>query len=121
MIITHLRATNWRNFQQIDVPLTVRQFIVGPNASGKSNLLDIFRFLQDIAKNEGGGLQEAVAGRGGVPIIRNLVTEQEAEIAIDISLADTLQRDESYRSRPAPASPAELFRCTRYLDDVRRD
>ena len=28
----------------------------------------------------------AVAGRGGVPIIRNLVTEQEAEIAIDISL-----------------------------------
>ena len=69
MIITHLRATNWRNFQQIDVPLTVRQFIVGPNASGKSNLLDIFRFLQDIAKNEGGGLQEAVAGRGGVPII----------------------------------------------------
>ena len=121
MIITHLRATNWRNFQQIDVPLTVRQFIVGPNASGKSNLLDIFRFLQDIAKNEGGGLQEAVAGRGGVPIIRNLVTEQEAEIAIDISLADTLQRDESYRSRPAPASTAELFRCTRYLDDVRRD
>ena len=34
---------------------------------------------------------------------------------------DTLQRDESYRSRPAPASPAELFRCTCYLDDVRRD
>ena len=34
---------------------------------------------------------------------------------------DTLQRDESYRSRPAPASPARLFRCTRHLDDVRRD
>ena len=97
MIITHLRATNWRNFQQIDVPLTVRQFIVGPNASGKSNLLDIFRFLQDIAKNEGGGLQEAVAGRGGVPIIRNLVTEQEAEIAIEISLADTLESPETWR------------------------
>ena len=97
MIITHLSATNWRNFQQIDVPLTVRQFIVGPNASGKSNFLDIFRFLQDIAKNEGGGLQEAVAGRGGVPIIRNLVTEQEAEIAIEISLADTLESPETWR------------------------
>ena len=97
MIITHLSATNWRNFQQIDVPLSVRQFIVGPNASGKSNLLDIFRFLQDIAKNEGGGLQEAVAGRGGVPIIRNLVTEQEAEIAIDISLADTLESPETWK------------------------
>ena len=97
MIITHLSATNWRNFQQIDVPLSVRQFIVGPNASGKSNLLDIFRFLQDIAKNEGGGLQEAVAGRGGVPIIRNLVTEQEAEIAIDISLADTSESPETWK------------------------
>lgn len=97
MIITHLSATNWRNFQQIDVPLSVRQFIVGPNASGKSNLLDIFRFLQDIAKNEGGGLQEAVAGRGGVPIIRNLVTEQEAEIAIEISLADTLESPETWK------------------------
>ena len=97
MIITHLSATNWRNFQQIDVPLTVRQFIVGPNASGKSNFLDIFRFLQDIAKNEGGGLQEAVAGRGGVPIIRNLVTEQEAEIAIEIRLADTLESPETWR------------------------
>ena len=97
MIITHLSATNWRNFRQIDVPLSERQFIVGPNASGKSNFLDIFRFLQDIAKNEGGGLQEAVAGRGGVPIIRNLVTEQEAEIAIEISLADTLESPETWR------------------------
>ena len=34
---------------------------------------------------------------------------------------DNLQRDESYRSRPAPASTVGLFRCTRYLDDVRRD
>ena len=34
---------------------------------------------------------------------------------------DTLQRDESHRSRPAPASPERLFRCTCYLDDVRQD
>ena len=97
MIITHLSATNWRNFRQINVPLSVRQFIVGPNASGKSNFLDIFRFLQDIAKNEGGGLQEAVAGRGGVTTIRNLVAEREAEIAIEVSLADTLESPETWR------------------------
>ena len=34
---------------------------------------------------------------------------------------DNLQRDESYRSRPAPASTPGLFRCTRHLDNVRRD
>ena len=39
----HLR--NWKNFNQIEAPLQSRVFIIGPNASGKSNLLDAFRFL----------------------------------------------------------------------------
>lgn len=97
MIITHLNATNWRNFRQIDVSLSERQFIVGPNASGKSNFLDIFRFLRDIAKSEGGGLQEAVASRGSVAIIQSLVVEQDAEVAIDIRLADTSESVETWR------------------------
>ena len=97
MIITHLNATNWRNFRQIDVSLSERQFIVGPNASGKSNFLDIFRFLRDIAKNEGGGLQAAVASRGNVAIIQSLMVEQDAEVAIDIRLADTSESAETWR------------------------
>ncbi|MDR3566845.1 MAG: AAA family ATPase [Syntrophobacteraceae bacterium] len=52
MIVRNLAVKNWRNFQHINVSLRDRQFIVGPNASGKSNLLDIFRFLRDIAKPE---------------------------------------------------------------------
>ena len=97
MIITHLNATNWRNFQKIDVSLCERQFIVGPNASGKSNFLDIFRFLKDITKNEGGGLQEAVGDRGGVPTIRSFVVEQEAEVAIEVVIADTSESSETWR------------------------
>ena len=89
MIINRLIAKNWRNFQHIDVPLRERQFIVGPNASGKSNLLDIFRFLRDIAKAEGGGLQKAISDRGGVSKIRCLSAEQDPEVAIEIHIADT--------------------------------
>ena len=89
MIINRLIAKNWRNFQQIDVPLRERQFIVGPNASGKSNLLDIFRFLRDIAKAEGGGLQKAVNDRGGVSKIRCLSARQDPEVTIEIHIADT--------------------------------
>ncbi len=89
MIINRLIAKNWRNFQQINVPLRERQFIVGPNASGKSNLLDIFRFLRDIAKAEGGGLQKAINDRGGVSKIRCLSVGQDPEIAIEIHIADT--------------------------------
>lgn len=54
-----IRLKNWRNFLDIDVPLQQRVFLVGPNASGKSNFLDAFRFPSDIV-TVGGGFQEAV-------------------------------------------------------------
>lgn len=65
MRVTRLNLQNWRNFQAVDFRLAQRSFFVGPNASGKSNLLDAFRFLRDIV-SIGGGIQEAVAQRGGV-------------------------------------------------------
>ena len=86
MIINHLIAKNWRNFQQIDVDLSERQFIIGANASGKSNLLDIFRFLRDIVKAEGGGFQKAVKDRGGVSKIRSLAARRDPEVTIEIHL-----------------------------------
>ena len=89
MIINRFIVKNWRNFQQINVPLRERQFIVGPNASGKSNLLDIFRFLRDIVKAEGGGIQKAISDRGGVSKIQCLSAGQDAEVAIEIHISDT--------------------------------
>lgn len=88
MIVKHLAVKNWRNFQRIDVNLRDRQFIVGPNASGKSNLLDVFRFLRDVAKPEGGGLQKAVKERGGVSKIRSLAARRDPDISIDVTLAE---------------------------------
>ncbi|MDA8051499.1 MAG: AAA family ATPase [Rhodospirillales bacterium] len=66
-----VRLQNWRNFAEIAVDLPRRVFLVGPNAAGKSNLLDIFRFLRDLA-SPGGGFQEAARRRGGVSAIRCL-------------------------------------------------
>jgi predicted ATPase len=88
MIVKHLAVKNWRNFLDIDVSLRDRQFVVGPNASGKSNLLDIFRFLRDIAKSEGGGLQKAVKDRGGVSKLRSLAARRDPDISIDVTLAE---------------------------------
>ncbi|MYE91530.1 AAA family ATPase [Candidatus Poribacteria bacterium] len=88
MIINRLIAKNWRNFQQIDVRLSERQFIIGANASGKSNLLDIFRFLRDIVKAEGGGFQKAVKDRGGISKMRSFSARRDPEVTIEIHLAD---------------------------------
>ena len=97
MYVSHLKVRNWRNFPRIDVDLQKRQFIVGPNASGKSNLMDVFRFLRDIAKIEGGGLQKAVADRGGMTKIRNLAARRDPDIAIEVRFSDPVNGRETWR------------------------
>ena len=87
MIITRLKLTNWRNFTDVDVPLLDRAFIIGPNASGKSNLLDAIRFLRDVAKREGGGLQAAVGRRRGVRQIRSLSAHSGGGVGIEVHLS----------------------------------
>lgn len=60
-------------------------FLVGPNASGKSNLLDAFRFLRDLASS-GGGLGETVHRRGGMNAIRCLAARQRPDIEIGVEV-----------------------------------
>ncbi len=88
MIVSHITLKNWRNFQVVDVPLSDRVFLVGPNASGKSNLLDAFRFLRDIAK-AGGGLQKAVSDRGGLSKIRCLAARRYPDVEIEVALSSS--------------------------------
>jgi predicted ATPase len=70
---------------------------VGPNASGKSNLLDAFRFLRDIAKPEGGGLQKAVRDRGGLSKLRCLAARKETDIRIDFELSENESKEPQWR------------------------
>src|SRR6266567_7115217 len=72
---TKLYAENWRNFTKVEADLQRRVFLVGPNASGKSNLLDVFRFLHDLV-SVGGGFQEAVRKRGGISRLRCLAARR---------------------------------------------
>jgi predicted ATPase len=88
MIISHIILKNWRNFRSVDIPLGRRVFLVGPNASGKSNLLDALRFLRDIAKSEGGGLQKAVSDRGGISKIRCLAARRDPQVEIEVHLTE---------------------------------
>lgn len=86
MRFTHLKLENWRNFLSADVALQRRVFLVGPNASGKSNLLDALRFLKDIADPQGGGFQAAINRRGGVSQIRSLHARRYPDVVIDVAL-----------------------------------
>ena len=62
MKLTHLAVTNWRNFAHIEFDMSSRLFVVGPNSSGKTNLLGALRFLGDIGRR---GLVAASEDLGG--------------------------------------------------------
>mgnify|MGYP000898729280 FL=1 len=89
MQITHVTAHNWRNFKNLDFAVEDRLLIVGPNAAGKSNLLDLFRFLGDISR-PGGGLAAALEARGGLSRARCLFSRNnhKGELAIMVDLRD---------------------------------
>lgn len=85
--VTRLALTNWRNFRNAEVALGGRAFIVGPNASGKSNLLDALRFLRDLAR-PGGGLTAAFSAqhRGSFSAVRCLEARNPGHLGIQVDV-----------------------------------
>jgi predicted ATPase len=85
VIITKIHLQNWKNFGDVTVSCGKRVFLIGPNASGKSNFLDALRFLRDVTQD---GLAKAVAKRGGMKAVRYLGARQPSDVTIDVTLDD---------------------------------
>ena len=133
MRLSRVRLANWRNFVHADVPLQGRVFLIGPNASGKSNFLDAFRFLHDLVA-VGGGFEEAIVKRGGVSKLRCLAARRypDVEIAVSVSRGPdapqwSYQISFSQDNRQRPILKQELVRLSdktilhRPNDDDRKD
>lgn len=88
MRVSHLALENWRNFTRVDVPLQQRVFVAGPNAAGKSNLLDALRFLRDLTA-PGGGLQKVVIDRGGISRMRCLAARRHPAVTVDARIGES--------------------------------
>ena len=61
--IARVWAKNFRSIEHAELVLGPLTVLVGPNASGKSNLLDVLGLLSDAARD---GLETAVNRRGGI-------------------------------------------------------
>lgn len=85
MHFSRIKLRNWKNFKNVEAPLQLRVFVIGPNASGKSNLLDAFRFLRDVALD---GIEKAIDARGGVSTVRCLSATRYSDILIEVDVAD---------------------------------
>ena len=68
MPIREISVSNFRSFRELRIEPDNFNIVIGSNASGKSNLIQIFKFLRDIAKY---GLNNAISLQGGVEYLRN--------------------------------------------------
>ena len=82
-MITKLHLVNWKSFEDSIVYIDPLTFLIGTNASGKSNVLDAFLFLHLLMKGQ--TLEDAAAAiRGGEDwIIRKGQTWFELAVTIE--------------------------------------
>ena len=95
MVITRIKLKNWKNFGDVDAICGKRVFLIGPNASGKSNFLDVLRFLHDIVQD---GLEKAVDMRGGMTAVRYLCARKPPDVKIVVCLDDKWEYGLSFTS-----------------------
>lgn len=77
MAIRRLRVENFKSFKELDLELGNFHIVIGPNAAGKSNLVQIFRFLRDCGQQ---GLDNAVSLQGGFEYLRTLEEPEAAPL-----------------------------------------
>jgi predicted ATPase len=60
--LIELDVENFRSLRQVSIPMGPLNVLVGANGAGKTNVLEVFRFLADVIRTD---LQPALDARGG--------------------------------------------------------
>jgi len=82
MGITRLKVSNFKSFDELDLELRPLNVVVGANAAGKSNFLEIFRFVRDLAES---GLENAISLQGGIGYLANLKIGSTRPISVQVT------------------------------------
>lgn len=84
MKIDRVRVKNFKSIREVDVEFNSLNVLIGKNAAGKSNFLELFQFIKDIGLQ---GLEDAIHLRGGVDYFRNtrIGSSENFELECDFS------------------------------------
>jgi predicted ATPase len=86
-----LRSAHIRHYKSLDdVQVTFSDGItvlVGPNAAGKSNIVDALRFVRDAVASD---LDQAVTSRGGLARVRQASRTKPFELGIELGLVESI-------------------------------
>jgi len=80
-VIKKLRVKNFKSFKDVEVELGKFNVVIGANASGKSNFVQIFKFLRDIVKE---GLENAISYQGGIEYLRNILLGDNEDLYLEV-------------------------------------
>lgn len=84
MAIKKIRVKNFKSFKDLELNLGDLNILIGANASGKSNFIQIFKFLRDVTTL---GLENAISLQGGIEYLRNVNINISENLLIEIMLA----------------------------------
>ncbi|MGB0386787.1 MAG: AAA family ATPase [Ardenticatenaceae bacterium] len=104
--ITRLVVRNYRSLKEIDVRLRPLTVLVGENGSGKSNLIDVLRFVRDALTSS---LEQAVLMRGGMSALRCWFADQKEPISIHLEFEGPEWEGEYGLAFDSPNSEVELL------------
>lgn len=80
-MIKRLEVSNFKSFKKLELNLDKFNVLIGSNASGKSNFVEIFQFLRDIQRF---GLNDAISLLGGVEYFRNVNIGSEEPFSLKV-------------------------------------
>jgi len=82
--IEEIEVRNFKSFKELKVELGRFNVLIGPNASGKSNFVEIFRFLKNLTSY---GLENAISIEGGIEYLTNMRIRWSAPFYLKIVCA----------------------------------
>ena len=82
MSIINLKVSNFKSIDNLDLSLEDFNVIIGTNASGKSNFVQIFKFISNIALF---GLDNAISMQGGLNYLININKDSPVVFSLDIT------------------------------------
>ncbi len=83
MQIKNIKVSNFKSFEEVEIELGKFNVLIGANASGKSNFINILQFLKDIVEN---GLDNAISMQGGVDYIRNINIGASKNLSVELHI-----------------------------------
>ena len=96
IVLKRIKVQNFKSFKTIDLDIGDFNVLIGANAAGKSNFVQIFSFLQDIQQH---GLDNAISLQGGVEFVRNFKVSSNSNLVFEMHLAFARPTYLGYRSR----------------------